>query len=258
LGFLVGALVLGTAFPHLLQGLFANSDWQLVLIVTSGLAVVGGLIMYTLVPDGPYRKRSQKLDLIASLKIFSNPPFRKAAFGYFGHMWELYTYWAFVPVLLIFYHQLNGIVQDNTPLLSFIIIGIGSLACVAAGYASQKVGAQTTARYALIASASCCLLSPMFILWANPLVFYSFLVFWGFVVIADSPMLSTMVAQSAMPELKGTALTIVNCIGFAITIVSIQLLSFLETFIPIQFLLVLLALGPIAGLTSLIKKLPSN
>jgi hypothetical protein len=98
----------------------------------------------------------------------------------------------------------------------------------------------------------------MFILWANSLVFYSFLFFWGFVVIADSPMLSTMVAQSALPELKGTALTIVNCIGFTITIVSIQLLSFLETFIPIQFLLVLLALGPIAGLTALIKKLSSN
>ncbi len=258
LGFLVGALVLGTAFPHLLQGFFANSDWQLVLIVTSGLAVVGGLLMYMLVPDGPYRKGSQKLDLSASLKIFTNPPFRKAALGYFGHMWELYTFWAFVPALLIFYHQQNGIVQANTPLLSFIIIGIGSLACVAAGYASQKVGAQTTASYALIASASCCLLSPMFIVWANAPVFYGFLIFWGFVVIADSPMLSTLVAKNAIPELKGTALTIVNCIGFAITIVSIQLLSFLETSIPMQFLFILLVLGPIAGLVALIKKLSSN
>ncbi len=254
LGYLVGALVLGTALPHLLQGFFSATNWPWVLSLTSLLAVIGGLSMYLFVPNGPYRKSSQGIDLGASLRIFKNDNFRKAAFGYFGHMWELYTFWAFVPIILLTYQELREIPLLNIPLLSFGIIGIGSIACVVAGYASEKIGALKTARYALISSAMCCLLSPVFLLYASPIVFLLFLLFWGFAVIADSPMLSTMVAQSAIPELKGTALTIVNCIGFAITIVSIQLLFFLENYIHIQYSILILGIGPIMGLLSMHSK----
>ena len=71
---------------------------------------------------------------------------------------------------------------------------------------------------------------------------------WGMAVVADSPQFSTLVAMTAPPESKGTALTIVNCLGFAITIASIQLL---DVEISEQFLFVLLAPGPLFGLWSL-------
>ena len=48
------------------------------------------------------------------------------------------------------------------------------------------------------------------------------------VVIADSPLFSTLVAYNAANTSKGTALTIVNSIGFAITILSIQILKVLN------------------------------
>jgi MFS family permease len=81
-----------------------------------------------------------------------------------------------------------------------------------------------------------------------------FLLFWGMVVAGDSPMFSTLVAQNAAAEIKGTALTIVNCIGFSITIVSIQLLNILRNIIDPRFIYVILAAGPILGLIALNKK----
>ena len=70
-------------------------------------------------------------------------------------------------------------------------------------------------------------------------------------VIADSPLFSTLVAQNAESTIKGTALTIVNCIGFSITIISIQLLTYLFKIGGDQYIYLILAAGPLFGLLSL-------
>lgn len=104
LGYLVGALVMGTAFPHLLKGLSYTFSWQTLIVFITLIAIIGGILIL-FVPNGPYRNPSQKLKLNAWLENFRHPKFRSAAFGYFGHMWELYAFWAFVPVILIFYKE---------------------------------------------------------------------------------------------------------------------------------------------------------
>lgn len=253
LGFLVGALVLGTAFPHLLKQITQSIDWQLVIYITSILAALGGILLLSLVPDGPFQKRSQKPDFSAFFQVFKKKEFRASAFAYFGHMWELYAFWAFVPVILIAYQELSVSAEFNIPLLSFIIIGIGSLSCVAGGYISEIYGAKKTAGTFLLLSGLCCLLSPLIILYAPAEIFIIFLIFWGMVVIADSPLFSTLVATHAPAEIKGTALTIVNSIGFAITIISIQLLNTLRLEISPVFLYIILAIGPFLGLLVLFK-----
>lgn len=251
LGFLVGALVVGTAFPHLLKGLTGALPWKMVLVITSVLAAAGGLSMQVLVPNGPYRRPSQKLDLSAFAKVFRNRAFRSAAFGYFGHMWELYAFWAFVPVLLSTYAALHTDTNFQVPVLSFIIIGIGGPACVLGGYISQVKGTKKTAFTALLLSCLCCLLSPLAFYLDSGILFIAFLIFWGMVVIADSPLFSTLVAHNAAARIKGTALTIVNCIGFSITIFSIQLLTLLREAMDLRYLFIVLALGPLLGLYAL-------
>ena len=254
LGYLVGALVVGTALPHLIKEFTVDLPWKAVLISTSTLAGLGGLLLWLLVKDGPFRKRSQKLDFSALWKVFRKHEFRSASFGYFGHMWELYAFWAFVPVMISTYNQLNPENALNISLCSFFIIGIGGLSCVLAGYISVEIGTKKTAATALLLSGICCLISPLFLQTESSIVFISFLLFWGVVVIADSPLFSTLVAHNAESEIKGTALTIVNSIGFTITIISIQVISQLSISVEPSYLFLILAIGPALGLVGLYKK----
>lgn len=254
LGFLVGALVIGTAFPHLLNGISYSFSWKFIFIMTSLLSIVGGLMMLLLIPDGPFRKPSQRFDLTAFFKVFKNPSFRSSAFGYFGHMWELYAFWAFVPVILKTYLHLHPNINFSIALVSFFVIGSGGLSCVIGGYLSQIYGTKKIAFIALLLSCCCCLFSPILFSIDSPFVFISFLIFWGMVVIADSPLFSTLVAQNASLEVRGTALTIVNCIGFAITIISIQLISNLTYVTNSSSVYTILALGPVLGLLALKHK----
>ncbi|MEO6540522.1 MAG: MFS transporter, partial [Ferruginibacter sp.] len=252
LGFLVGALVLGTAFPHLLKSFTSALPWKSVLYFTSGLAILGGALMLLLVPPGAYQKRIRSLDHRAVFSVFKNRPFRSAAVGYFGHMWELYAFWAFVPVMLMTYKKLHPVENLNIPALSFLIIAAGSLACIISGYLALVFGTKRTAFTALLLSGICCILSPLaFYLPAIP--FILFLILWGLVVIADSPLFSTMVAQNAIVHIKGTAITLITCIGFFITILSIELLNYLSGHYNLQYIFMILALGPLMGLLFMLK-----
>jgi MFS family permease len=246
LGYLVGALVLGTAFPHFITYVAAGLPWRVVMISTSILAASGGVLLFLLVPDGPHRKAGAKFEWNAISKIFGFREFRAAAFGYFGHMWELYAFWAFIPVILAAYAEQQQL-DISISLWSFLIIGIGSLGCIIGGYISLKRGSAMVAKGMLLISGALCLLSP--VIYALPFSFFlvCYLI-WGFAVVGDSPQFSTLVAKTAPKLYIGTALTIVNSIGFALTIVSIQLLSYLD--VPMQYLFLLLVPGPIFGLWS--------
>jgi MFS family permease len=253
LGFLVGALVLGTALPHLLKSMTVDFHWNHVMFVTSGLSVFGGLLILIFVPDGPYRKPGQQLTLTTFLNGFASRKFKSAALGYFGHMWELYAFWAFVPLMLGTFKSKYPDAVVNIPILSFLIIAGGGLSCVMGGWLSQTYKPKPVATLALFLSFVCCLLSPLFLHQSSLPILIAFLFFWGMVVVADSPLFSTLVAQHAPATSRGTALTIVNCIGFAITIISIQVVNALHATVSSQFIYMLLGIGPLGGLIALLR-----
>ncbi len=247
LGFLVGALVLGTAFPHLVRSITDSFPWEFAIYSTSILAIFGGFMIYFFVPDGPFRKPGMQFDPSAFFKVFSVKNFRNAAFGYFGHMWELYAFWAFIP-FIIANLQSSAADQLNVSFWSFLIIAVGGVSCAMGGLLSQRFPPKNIAFIALSISGICCLMSPLVLGSQSLIIPLIFLIIWGLAVTADSPMYSTLVAQNAPAVSKGTSLTIVNSIGFGITIFSIQLLNFLMLSIPSQYLFVILAIGPILGL----------
>ena len=243
---LVGALVLGTAFPHLIRSSGEELPWQQVMIGVSVLAAAGGVLMLLLVPDGPYLPKGSAFNPRSLAIIFRSKFFRASAFGYFGHMWELYTLWAFIPIWLLAYSKTSGITL-NVPLWSFLVIAIGFFGCAVGGVISAKVGSAKVAAIQLTVSGACCLLSPLFF-GAGLALFIIFLLIWGITVIGDSPQFSALNAENAPREYVGSALTIANSIGFLITVFSIQLVNSLLPLIGPQYIFWLLIPGPLVGL----------
>ena len=253
IGFLVGALVLGTAFPHLLKGLGQALPWEVVTVVVSATAASGGLLMLLLVPDGPYLTKGAKFDPKVLAVIFRSPRFRASAFGYFGHMWELYAFWAFVPVVLAA-HLAHADATLNISFWAFCVIAAGAIGCIGGGLISLRAGSARVAFAQLATSGVCCVLSPLVFFAPTP-IFLAFLLIWGIAVVGDSPQFSALNAQNAPKQLVGSALTIANCIGFSITIVSIQLLNYLADSVSAAYLYLPLAIGPVVGLAALMPLL---
>lgn len=220
---LVGMLTLGTALPHGIRLAGTGWSWQATILVSSGLALLAAVMIFRL-GDGPHLKRrhgAPPLRLGRVFLAFSGREFRASAFGYFGHQWELYAFWTLTPALIV----LSGLATPGSSKLSglaFAIIGIGALGCLVGGWWSQRIGSARVAATALAVSAACCALFPFTSDWAQWAKVLLLLV-WGATVVADSPHFSALSARACAPEIVGSALAFQNSIGFAITMVSIQL-----------------------------------
>lgn len=249
LGYLTGALVLGTAFPHLVRGLGAEFGWHAVLGASSALAVIGGVVLRLAVPEGPHARREAAAQQGASLRQAwrERPRMRAAASGYFGHMWELYAFWAFVPLYLAGHYAAQPPGAAALSLWTFAVIAAGALGCIGGGEISQRRGSAPVAFAQLSVSGACCLLSPLAYGLPTPLVL-AFLLVWGVAVVGDSPQFSALNAREAPPQQMGSIVTLVNCIGFSITVASIQLLGGLAGAIDARYLMLPLAAGPLIGL----------
>ena len=97
----------------------------------------------------------------------------------------------------------------------------------------------------LISGGLCALSGFAQVLPAPALVGY--LMVWGFFVVSDSPQFSALAARYCPPEYTATALTVQNGIGFAVTVVSIQLLPWVAQRVGWRWAFVALAVGPLLG-----------
>ena len=99
---------------------------------------------------------------------------------------------------------------------------------------------------ALVISGACCLVSPLFFGAAPGWVLLLGIV-WGAAVIADSGVFSTSLSEVADPRYVGTALTAQTAIGFALTVVTIQLVPVLAEVVGWRWAFWLLVPGPVVG-----------
>ncbi len=270
LGVLVGALTVGKALPHALYGLqqlIGNAlPWRWVVLAGSLLALIAAVIVAVFVGEGPYLAKNPPFNIGQLGEMLRNRRLRLANLGYFGHMWELYSMWGWIAVLLAAANASAS--RSLLETVSFLAIALGFFGCLWAGIIADRLnmsGSQNTSSeqvkaarvgsranvtiIAMAASSACCLLAA--------LVFHHFAllvavaIIWGIAVIADSAQFSAIVSEVADQRYVGTALTLQTALGFLLTTVSIKTMAVIGAHWGWRLAAASLAVGPALGIIAM-------
>jgi len=252
MGALIGCLALGSALPHLIDGL-GRLNWRAVLAAAAAAAFCAAIVAGALVRPGPqFPARGGTGRRRYALAMFAARGPRLVNLAYFGHMWELYALWTWLPTFLAVSRTTAGqAVPGGAGIDAFLAIGVaGLVGCLLGGWAADRFGRAATAAAALAVSGTCCLLSPLFFTAGRPWLL-AFTAVWGAAVIADSGVFSTLLSELADRRYLGTALTAQTAIGFLLTIVTIQAIPLTAAVTGWRYAFLALAAGPMTALPAL-------
>ena len=248
LGILVGALTVGSALPHLVNGL-GGLDWRVTVVATSVLTVIGGVVG-SMVHEGPSPFPRAVFDPRQAGQVLSNRGVRLASLGYFGHMWELYAMWAWFAVFFAEVVNPNGEPSSATAYATFMVIGIGGLGCIVGGMLGDGWGRERTTSFMMLISGACAVLIGLLFNAPTWVVLVVGLV-WGFAVVGDSAQFSTMVTEHADQAYVGTALTLQLALGFTLSVATLWLVPVLVEEVSWRWAFAFLAPGPALGVLAM-------
>lgn len=248
MGVIIGALTLGSAAPHFFRAMTPDTDWLIVIWVSSLMTFLAGMILVFFVSEGPFYFARTRFKPSQIIQVLNNKPLALVNIGYLGHMWELYAMWAWILTFAHFLLNDFDWVPFGAPeYFSFFIVSIGAIGCVIAGYLSDIYGRCYITAALMLVSGSCAF-AIGFLVNTSPFLVGLIALLWGLTIIADSGQFSAAVTELSEPNLVGTALTVQMAIGFGITMITIWLVPvFAQLFGSFQWMFLLLAPGPFIG-----------
>lgn len=250
-GMLVGALTLGSALPHL-AAYFGGTSWRVVVAVAA-LASLAGAVLALQLRVGPYHARAQSFDFHAIRLMWTNRHIRAATGGYLGHMWELYALWSWIGVIAAtsYGHSLPAARAESlAALTAFGAIGIGAALCPPAGRLADRLGKARIAAGAMWLSGAAGLAAAL--AFGGPVwLVMALLLIWGAAIIPDSAQFSALIADHAPPQVVGSLMAMQTALGFALTILTVQLTPVLAAAMGWPLTLAVMALGPAFGIRAL-------
>ena len=261
LGFLIGALTLGSSMPHLFRALTAGIAWQAVVIATSVATLMSAVLFALALREGPHGFGRATFDPRQSLRVFTQKPLMLANIGYFGHMWELYAMWAwFLAFAAAAQAGISPFPFGSASMLSFVVVASGVAGCLLGGVLSDRIGRCFTTAGMMAVSAFCALTigfafdGPGWLLAGVAIV-------WGIAVIGDSAQFSAAVTELADHRFVGTAVTLQLGCGFALTVVAISIMPHVAAWLGgWRWAFVVLVPGPVVGAAAMLwlRTLPES
>jgi MFS family permease len=255
-GTIVGALTVGKATPYLVHAFPAAGVSSIVLSGSISALIAAGLVWFGY-RDGPYPFPPRPFSWSLVHSVMQARQWRLATGGYLGHMFELYSYWTWIPAFLTASAVLHAGTASISPteerltsLLAFGTIAIGGFGCLWGGLVADRLGRERLVILAMAVSGACALLIGA-TFGRSWLLVAPFALAWGFFVIADSAQFSVLITESVPPHAVGTALMLQTSSGFLLTTISIQLIPPLVRLVGWGWAFPLLAVGPIAGIAAI-------
>ena len=250
IGVLVGALTIGSAAPNLIRAVAPADQWRTIILIAAACALVSAALFGVAVRDGPFQSPSAPFDPRALSTVIRNRRIALATAGYLGHMWELYAMWSSIGAFWVYVMASRPISPSAAPLLAFATIGSGTVGCIVAGLAADRVGRPVVTIVAMAVSGTCALIIG-FLASAPLFVVATVAVVWGISIVADSAQFSAAVTEYAPSQYVGTAITLQTCLGFLLTIATIRLVPIWVDRWGWELAYVPLAVGPAAGVVAM-------
>ncbi|MEW5908315.1 MAG: MFS transporter [Thermodesulfobacteriota bacterium] len=214
--FYTASFSIGASLSYLLAGeVYRMADWHLAFIASAGATAVALGILGVLAPPGKIRTGYPTAFFSDLKRAFRSRPTLGYVLGYAAHMWELFSFRAWVVAFLVFclgFHPGESFFWSPTQ-IAFLVNLIGLPASILGNELSRRFDRKKVITISMVVSAG--IGAGIGFTASLPyLLVVGLVILYGVTVTADSSSLTAGAVSSAPEGFRGSVLAVHSFIGF--------------------------------------------